>query len=98
MTIPDALFTDMESRNLPPHARLLLLDCIRRANRQYPSPIEDLKTKRALRVAYRDGRLGMSRMAFVKARKQLIATGFLSRRRDENSGRLNRDWFWLQAA
>lgn len=98
MTIPDSLFIDMESHGLPPHARLLLLDCIRRANRQYPSPVEDLKTKRAIRIVYRDGRLGMSRLAFNKARKNLMAAGYLSRARDEDRNKMSRDWFWLQSA
>lgn len=95
MTIPDGLFIDMESRNLPPNARLLLLDCFRRANKQYPTPVVDLKTKRALRIVYRDGRLGMSRRAFTKARKNLMQSGFLSRVREEKQDRLIRDWFWL---
>lgn len=112
MIIPDGIFLDMDSRRLSPQARLLLLDCIRRANRQYPTPVEDLKTKLVIRIVYRDGRLGMTRPAFVKARQELLRAGYLSQYRNENvkglvcTGNIDRDgrrgyardWFWLGAA
>jgi hypothetical protein len=98
MNVPDKLFIDMESRKLSANARLLLIDALRRANRQYPSPIDDLKTKRAIRLVYRDGHIGMTRPAFVKARTELRQAGFLARYRDEKTNRTNRDWFWLQSA
>lgn len=112
MTIPDGIFFDMDSRRLSTQARLLLIDCFRRANRQYPTPVEDLATRRAIRIVYRDGCLGMTRPAFVKARNELLKAGFLGRVRNENgkvpvtTGNLERDqrrqfardWFWIGEA
>lgn len=95
MTIPDGLFFDMDSRRLSPQARLLLVDCFRRANRQYATPVETLGETRAIRIVYREGALGMTRPAFQKARKQLLQTGFLRQYRSPKDNAVNRDWYWL---
>lgn len=98
MNIPDGIFFDMDTHGLSSSARLLLLDCFRRANLQYPTPVEDLKDPRAIRVVYREGRLGMTRPAFSKARKQLMRAGFLKTWKSDKTSKPNRDWYWLKSA
>lgn len=97
MYIPDGLFFDMDTSRLSPHARLLMLDCCHRACRQYPSHASDLRISRPLCVRWGEGRLGMSRPAFAKARQELCAAGFLGRHRNERTNKLQRDWFVLLA-
>jgi hypothetical protein len=94
MNIPDGLWVTMESDGLSPHARLLLLDCLRRAARAYPAG-DDLRTARPICVRWSDARLGMTRFMFARSRAELCRAGHLRRSYDERSNKALRDWFVL---
>lgn len=98
MTIPDHLFSAMDNHHLTPQARLLLVDCIRRALFHYPGIGDNIHTARPIRVAWRDGRLGMTRPRFAAARKELMRAGFLRSYYNERTAKAERDWFVFQDA
>lgn len=98
MNIPDGLFFDMDTQKLSAHGRLLLIDCLRRANKQYAEVVEDLSEPRAIRLIWSQGNCGMTRPAFAKARKELMRAGFLKRFQHPKTKKPSRDWFFLRAA